>query len=319
MSCAGLIYGPMVHHIDHVAVLCCLLNIPLIVTDEHVAHLMQLYYPECQVLHWDYLQVAALLVENFETIFCSLPRLMFDDAFFLMQTLQGKHVKTIWMPHGNSDKENLAPLCNETTALVYGKKMANTFLNKPQAPHPIFMGNFRQLYWRQKVSYPLPFNNVILYAPTWNDFENSTSFFEATSHLIHNLPKEMTLVIKPHPNLPPFDCEEKPNLYLLKDFPPIYPLLERTSIYIGDASSIGYDFLAFNRPMFFLNQNRKPTHLMRCGITIDPTDYGKIYEILAHHLPNDRAFSKIREEMYADTFGKEQPWETIQKEIFSKL
>ena len=32
--CAGLIYGPDLHHLDHLAPICSLMNIPLIVTEK---------------------------------------------------------------------------------------------------------------------------------------------------------------------------------------------------------------------------------------------------------------------------------------------
>jgi hypothetical protein len=319
MQCAGLIYGPMVHHIDHVAVMCDLMEIPLVVTDELVAELTRLYYPTLKVIHWDYLDVAPGIVKNFDTIICSLPRPIFDDAFFLMQTLEKKHVKTIWMPHGNSDKENLGAILHEKVALVYGPKMIDTIRNTSELLHAVTVGNFRRLYWeKQTPKIALP-DGLILYAPTWNDLENSTSFFEATSLLIQNLPPHATLVIKPHPNLPPLDIEKSPRVYLLKDFPPIYPLLEKTALYIGDASSIGYDFLTFNRPMFFLNQNKKPTYLMRCGVTIHPENYKNIYTIIEKSLPEDENFSKVREDVYNYTFGKGRPWQEIKAEILQAL
>ncbi len=44
------------------------------------------------------------------------------------------------------------------------------------------------------------------------------------------------------------------NVVLIEDFPLVYPLLAATDIYLGDVSSIGYDFLMFNRPMFLSNK-----------------------------------------------------------------
>ena len=49
--------------------------------------------------------------------------------------------------------------------------------------------------------------------------------------------------------------EGHPSAHFLTEFPPIYPLLEKSVCYIGDYSSIGYDFLAFDRPFSSSPQN----------------------------------------------------------------
>src|SRR5438105_1920604 len=58
----------------------------------------------------------------------------------------------------------------------------------------------------------------------------------------------------------------KHNLLFITDFPLIYPLLAKTDIYLGDVSSIGYDFLFFQKPMFFFNpfssKKSSPQHVM---------------------------------------------------------
>ena len=87
-------------------------------------------------------------------------------------------------------------------------------------------------------------------------------------------------------------------------------------------SSIGYDFLAFNKPLFFLNQNKRdPTHdkglyLFRCGISIEVEDYPDIFSLIEENLPDDQnRFQKIREEVYLHVFGKEQKKETLKQKI----
>ena len=128
----------------------------------------------------------------------------------------------------------------------------------------------------------VPKKPFLLYAPTWQDSEQSTSYFDALPHLLA-LPETLTLVIKPHPHLPlvPID---RPNTRLLIDFPPIYPLLNNLDAYIGDMSSIGYDCLAFDKPMFFLNQNdRKGLYLFNCGVEIKKSQYAEIASLLQNH------------------------------------
>ena len=108
------------------------------------------------------------------------------------------------------------------------------------------------------------------------------------------------------------------------DFPPIYPLLKAADLYIGDFSSIGYDFLSFNKPMFFLNQTRRDVKkdpglfLYQCGIEITPDFYEKIYEIIQKELSQDQAlFSDIRKKIDEYTFTPLITKETLKKTIES--
>lgn len=326
---AGLIYGPMAQYLDHLAPLCTLLDIPLIVTEEDFASLTQKYYPDLSLIYWNYLQVPYHLVQNFDTIFTCMPRPLFQDAFFLAQKLQGKEISTIWVPHGNSDKGHFSfsmeGLKYDSYALVYGKKMIDFFKAKKafeQLKAYLKVGNFRYVhYLKYKDFYdsliqdPIPSSKpLILYAPTWQDGENSTSFYDACSILIDNLPKHYHLVIKLHPNLDDPKTEALIYAYeerasFLKEWTPIYPLLNKTSIYIGDMSSIGYDFLTFNRPMFFLNQNKRnlahdpSLFLHQAGVSLTPDDYPLIYRIIEQEIPHDKEkFSSIRQQIYAYTF-----------------
>ncbi len=139
--------------------------------------------------------------------------------------------------------------------------------------------------------------------------------------LIEQLPDNFNLIIKPHPNLKwqrdgqaddlLSKYQDKPNLCILWEFPPIYPLLEIVDIYLGDMSSIGYDFLTFNRPMFFFNPNRRDValdeglFLFRCGIEIRPDDYKDIFLCIAKGLQEERKFSKLRNEVYQYCFSED--------------
>src|SRR5690606_19404122 len=97
------------------------------------------------------------------------------------------------------------------------------------------------------------------------------------------LPPSINLLVKPHPNTLSLDAPRiemligkysRGNLQFLLDFPPIYPLLARVSALLSDRSSIGYDFLHFNRPMLFLDPNDSPKgrDLLVCGRTVRPEE-----------------------------------------------
>lgn len=348
---AGLIYGPDLHHLDHLAPLCCFMKIPLIVTEEKIADLAKRFYPGLEVILSEYLTVAQYLVAHFDIVFYSMPRDLFDEVFFFAQKLSQKRVHTIWCPHGNSDKGNsivyMEALKKEEAALVYGKQMIEFLKRKhvfDQLKGHVITGNYRHQFYlsqksfydalaEKKISRQLPqAEKTLLYAPTWQDYENSSSFFDATEPLIEKLPEQHNLIIKLHPNLylqEGFKVEEliekyeaRPNVLFVSDFPAIYPLLDLADIYIGDMSSIGYDFLVFNRPMFFLNQNVRDQqddlglYLFRCGVEIKPEQYEDIHGIIDRYFHFElRDFSEIRKEVYALAFAPAKPLNELKIEI----
>jgi CDP-glycerol glycerophosphotransferase (TagB/SpsB family) len=240
-------------------------------------------------------------------------------------------------------------LDKEEIALVYGKKMID-FLKQKNAfsglKCAIEISNYRWSYYKEHKKFyddlvqkhilqklP-PGEKLILYAPTWQDEEKSSSFYEATSYLIKNLPKNWNLIIKPHPNLALKEesiynsflelSQSYPNIIFLTDFPPIYPLLAVVDLYIGDLSSIGYDFLTFQKPMFFLNQQERSKdtdlglYLYQCGIEIHPSDYPDLYTIIQNSLSNDEVlFSSIRKRVYQYTFAEEIEPDILKQKIFT--
>lgn len=346
MKAAALLYGPEQHHLDHLAPLASLLQIPLIVTEHAIQSLAQLFYPEVRVLLWNYHSLPEQIVTHYDTIFSCLPHPTLEEILFVAHALLGKRSRYIWCPHGNSDKGHhsvfMEGLQQEQTTLVYGQKMLDFFEKKGVAPQcAIHIGNLRYAYYKTRRAshstsqFRQPSRSTLLYAPTWQDPEGSSSFFDATSLLIETLPDTFYLIIKPHPNLMRqapeqvdalrANYEHKGNLQFLIDYPLIYPLLAQTDIYLGDASSIGYDFLAFDRPLFFLNQNQRDpetdegAYLLRCGISVLPKQYPHIFAHIAEHMPaQTTTFSSIRKKVYDYTFGAEQTWDHLRALIQCK-
>lgn len=348
---AALIYGPEQHHLDHLAPLAGFLHIPLIVTEEKIAELAKRYYPKLEVILYDYLAIAEYLVAHYDVVFYSMPRDIFDEVFFFAQKMVQKRVHAIWCPHGNSDKGAatfyMEALHKEEAALVYGKQMIEFFKRKKvfdQLKGYVITSNYRYQYYldhrefydslaQKEIARKLPrAQKTLLYAPTWQDYEKSSSFFDAIHPLIQNLPKEYNLIVKLHPNLSLQDefkvedvlkqYEDKENVLFLIDFPSIYPLLNLADLYIGDMSSIGYDYLAFDRPMFFLNQNLRDgrsdpgLYLFRCGIEIKPEQYSEIHSIIDNYFHYElRNFSELRHEVYAYAFGHPKNLSELKQEI----
>jgi teichoic acid glycerol-phosphate primase len=339
----GLIEGPFEHHLDHLAIFCSLMEIPLALTDEDLLEKARLYYPGLEILFFTPLEAPFEITRLFDVVFYCTPRLMFDKSFLIGEITLQKKLRTVWLPHGNSDKGHdtyfMEALKDEELALVYGPKMLDFMQRKNVSVPSVQVGNFRLEYYRRRQSFydglidrlNLPSGPKILYAPTWNDTENSSSFFQAFASLAAILPHDHFLLVKLHPNLEKeilsqqlaLQYESHPRIRFLKGFTPIYPLLAATDIYLGDMSSIGYDFLTFNRPMFFLNPHQKKAtdpslYLHRCGKTIDPPDYASVFTMMDHegaqsHLTAERAAA------YAYTFGPDRPWDLIRQEILETL
>lgn len=354
-NCAGLVYGTDAHHLDHIAPLCCIMKMPLVLTENNIAAAAKKFYPALNVLHIDYLEVAEYIALHFDVIFCSLPRDLFDEIFFLAQKLLQKKVHTFWCPHGNSDKGNtiiyMEALKKEEAALVYGKQMIEFIKRKgsfDQLKAHVISNNYRYAFYLEHKSFydqliqdelldRLPQGKqTILYAPTWRDYEQSSSFFDAFPHLAENLPPHVNLIIKLHPNLllqhgMELDLifekyQSHPRLFFVNDFPPVYPLLNKADVYLGDMSSIGYDFLAFNRPMFFLNQNGRDQtqdiglYLFRCGVEITKDRYASIYSIIENFFNFElKNYSAIRKDVYAYAFGHPKSLSDLQREIEQSL
>jgi CDP-glycerol glycerophosphotransferase (TagB/SpsB family) len=312
------------------------MQIPLVLTDEELVQKARLYYPDLEVLHWDCLEAPFEVVQAFDTIFYSTPRILFDEVFFIAEATLRKKIRTIWLPHGNSDKGHasyfMEGLKDEQTLLVYGPKMIDFLKAKNVFPACIQIGNFRLEYYRRhKLFYDswmekLPSKKTLLYAPTWQDGENSSSFFDAAHRLIEQLPSDVLLLIKLHPNLEKdirveqfiLQNEDRPNMRFLTGFTPIYPVLEKADLYLGDMSSVGYDFLTFNRPMFFFNPTSRDLsdpglYLHRCGHTLGPDH--KIFDMLKQ---DQSHLTSVRQETYAYTFGKDRNWKQIKEEILQR-
>lgn len=339
---AGFIWGPRFPYLDHLGPLCSLKNIPLIVTQEELATQARAYYPDLKVIYWDPLTAAESIVSAYEVLFCCTRRAVFEETFYCAQRLLGKQIQTVWCPHGNSDKGAslfyMEALQEETHALVYGDQMRDFLQEKGawnQLQEYAFTGNFRyaffkkhrafynQILQREVKDHLSPQPTTLLYAPTWKDCENSSSFFDAIEPIVQGLPSHTNLIVKPHPNLflqEPYQLEwirerfSSPSVLFLKEFPPVYPLLSLVDAYIGDMSSVGYDFLAFDKPLFFLNQNlRNSAHdrglyLFRCGVEITPSDYHRIHSIIQSHLASPSQKSQaLRREVYAYTFNESLP------------
>jgi hypothetical protein len=276
MKYAGLLLDDSPHYIDHLAPFCILMGWPLLVCNQEIAETCRKFYPQLNIA-----EVDVFLLKMPPCIVTCHPRPMIQAILGPFRPFRGK---LLWLPHGLSDKGWKTPffqaLAGEDLLLVYGQKMRD-MLQAKKVPIPQFsIGNFRyEFYLKNRPFYDsLRTKRSILYAPTWDDAEQNGTFWEAFPKLIEQIPN---LTIKIHPNTQQKYASRLERLRglaeFLDDFPPIYPLLNKTDLYIGDMSSIGYDFLPFQRPLFFLRKEKTDPEtdpsafLMQAGtqITVD--------------------------------------------------
>lgn len=355
MRAAALIYGPHSHHLDHLGPLSQALGIPLYLTDEEILAQALAFYPSIEARLCSPIEVSVSLLQDNEALFSCLSKPLIDELFFFAEHSLRKKIIPVWCPHGNSDKGHksgfMRYLREERAALVYGPKMLE-FIKEAGALETlrayVMTGNYRlEDYRANQVFYDrlaeshihrkLPVTGrTFLFAPTWKDSEGFSSFEEACETLIKTLPPMTNLIVKLHPNT--FLQEEwkieklrdkyggNPHILFLDRYPHMYSLLSLCNLYIGDMSSIGYDFLTFDRPMVFLNQQgldkaKDPSaFLFRCGIVLSPKDYPRLYTLIKDELPYDhQIFSSVRQEVYAQTFGETKTVDTLRSEVAGML
>ena len=310
--------GPSTH-IDHLAPLCDLLNIPLILTEPDHLAIAKKFYPMIQA---ECISLGDLtldrIAKSFDVVIQTGSKFWGMEILPMLDLLFNKTLRVIYSPHGNSDKENLHQGATEKDIeFIYGPQMRRDAISK----NLVETGNLRLFFYKKYKSHfdslakPFFFSEKksVLYAPTWKSVMTETSFFEETDAIVKQFADSFHLLVKPHPRLE----ENNPGKYyhllekykdkvqFILDFPTIYPLLEKTDIYLGDYSSIGYDFLYYNRPLFFL---RGGGELQSAG------------KLFTGSLDDPQTeLNDVREDLYEFAFGKKVFPEKIKALIYEKL
>ncbi len=336
MRLAALNTGPDFHLLDHIAPLASLMNMPLFLTEEKNSELAEKYYPQVQSIYLPDLEHRlSYFADTFDALFeCKYwaPHLkqLFSDLY-------SKNMRLVFCPHGQSDKGYatplLAPYMEQDIVLVYGQLMQEMLRELKVPARSVVVGNFRHTFYLAHQSFydelvekeifsHLPRNKkTLLYAPTWNDADQATSFFESAPALFSEIPEEWNLLIKVHPLLEQRDpvhyyriaaLAERPNIHLLSEFPPIYPILARADAYLGDYSSVGYDFLPFGRPMLFLVKPSLPQgRLHACGTILHSP------HSIFSQISKQESLKKSKQELYRLAFEKCDPVEISEKVVRS--
>lgn len=323
MQGCGWIFDESLHYVDHLAPLCALLQWPLIVCDAEIAQIARIYYPDLTVIEqspWK-IELAPYVItcDPLSLLKASLPHHDFSTS------------QWIWIPHGHSDKGWKLPifetLQTQSLGWIYGPRMHALLQEQNVSLKTEFIGNFRReyaqkqaLFYEEKLREKIPclFNGGknFLYAPTWDDYEGNGSFWQMFPLLAQAVPSSVQLLVKLHPNTWrkfPAEIEsligryeKQQNIHFLPDFPPIYPLLSRCDVYIGDVSSIGYDFLSLQKPLFFLQKELTdpPLFLHQTGQSVSPHQLDLIFR-------ETQPKKELIQQVYEETFSPCPNWKNL--------
>ncbi len=305
---ASITTGDSVGLLDHLAPLSAFLDIPFVSDNKELLVSAKKYYPQVKQVYIPSNQpFYTNLAKHFDLLFVS-SGLYRQKLQPLCELFAGKKIEFCYCPHGNSDK-SLEQFALQNACLTYGDQMEDRLHSSGLFNHLQFVmktGNYRlAFYQKYKQFYDAIIENevfksfkkkqkTLLFAPTWEDFALSSSLLDVGIHLIKALPSHLNLIIKPHPwherhasgylSLLEEMCLNKENTLMLREYPIVMPLLNRIDIYLGDFSSIGYDFLYFNRPMFFFDPKKRldkmeisSSYLHACGKVIEESRYQSIY------------------------------------------
>lgn len=348
-KCVALNPASQIHYIDHLAVISIIMNMPLLFIEEADAEYARKYYPGLNAAVAEFHEFnQEYLIANYDVLFMSdlWNREDFHKQYQLLEKKYNKYLRTVYCPHGFSDKGFYLRECaKEDITLIYGQNMLDLLAHYgaiQDLNSYIITGNYRYSYYKQHQDFYRQileseiFNRLdktkptILYAPTWLDAEESTTFFDLSDFLCRQLPEDYNLIVKLHPRLELDDVakyysiigkfEDWSNILFIKDFP-VYPLMAISDAFMTDLSAMGYDYLVFNKPIFYLNKHKRDSkkdrglYQYRCGIEIMPEDFAKTYSIIEANLSQDPRLTHIRKEVYEYTFGQERTFTEIKKDI----
>lgn len=324
--------------LDHLGVLAAMLEMPLFIPEQTTFDLATTFYPNLNGVLMDSADMTLeFLAKNFDVLFVS-SKLWAIELCQAFPLFCNKKMRIVYCPHGNSDKghaltkELLAP---EDISLVYGDHMLDLLKHNgmlEQTQQTIVTGNYRHAFFLQHQAFYETLveraifakldrrKKTILYAPTWEGKENASSFYSDCEALLQGMPSSFNLLVKLHPYLwerSPVETiriteryKDHPQVLFLEEFPPIYPILSIADAYLGDFSSIGYDFLTFDKSMYFFNpsnadlQKDRGLFLHRCGMQVSTKGEENVFDFIERTWEQNRAqFSTLRQQVYRYTFG----------------
>ena len=337
-SIGALNTGPDYHLLDHIAPLADLLDIPLIVSEESNYALAKTYYPHVRTEYKEDLEFELRsLAERFDALIeCKYWKPQLKHLF---QSLHRKKVDLIFCPHGQSDKGKasplLAPYAEQDIVLLYGDLLVSMLEELelwPKINRFAFIGDYRLVHYqkykalydeqaeREIFSLFSANTQTLLYAPTWQDADKATSFFTYLDKVLADIPPHWNVIVKVHPLLEQrnpaqyYDAlrriDKAPRTRLVSHFPPVHPILNRVDAYLGDFSSVGYDMLFYQKPMFFFPSPGLPEGRLRhCGQMVSSDKH--LFSLIEASLD----LRKQQTSLYRSAFRQNMPSDKIRDSI----
>lgn len=304
------------HHVEHLAPWCELLGMPLLLADLPALEAAASGYPGVRAERMPGVVLPERLDTFAHAIAARRPLAIFYSELFsrvLLRALFGRAhdaPRVVYVPHGYSEKRQPWAIgtAHQDIAVLYGQAAYDQLVGfgVAGALHArVIAGNLRRGYHRRHAAFfrawaarlgldgPRP-ARTLLYAPTWDDAIGSSSFDTAFGAFADALPSGWRLVVKLHPHLERraggIDAIVAASLgrdvVVLRQQSLCYPFLDLADAYVGDMSSLAYDYLAYGRPMFFTNPtagtpaDAAESRLFACGTVVPSERYGDLYRIV---------------------------------------
>ncbi len=317
---AALLFSKDLHYLDHILPLSNLLGIPLLTDSDEIVEIAEKWYPESRVEAKMPLDLLPYLLDKYTNIISCLPQRALISHIPLTYRKK-KKLTFFWLPHGYSDKDNLSMCREENFIFSYGPAFEKKIDLEGFRGSYLRMGNLRAHYFdKQKKYYQTLFSEKwptgrfrLLYAPTWDDYENNSSLDHLES-ILAALPHTIDLFIKVHPNTilqDPFLWmkrrwqEKRTNIFYIEEIPTIYPLLAQMDLLLTDSSSIAYDMGYFNKPILFLPPNEKEKPMHKLGWVVNSAK--EIFTYIDQYQQGIKKIDeRMRKKIYQEVFKKNE-------------
>lgn len=303
--------------LDHIVPFLQIMGFPLLVCDPYLKELVEIYYPPMEVIvASDY--CLDPLLEPYDTYIYTEHYRRATGFFQFGSFYANGFARSIFLFHGNSDKYRdiywIEQLAGEDIVLVYGQQFFDWIKEKGVASKIgkiIFCGNYRLVFYQKMRHFfklTISGRTKALYAPTWTSpvltcdrrryFSNVLDVYEGLLKALRGV----DLYVKLHPYFEKLMPTEAALISQSNFGPPIYPILEEMDFLIGDFSSISYDFLYFQRPIFLFKE-KKPWAV---SVTLDN---------LKENVQKSHALSQ--KEAYEYAFGPHKPLKSLKEEVLN--
>lgn len=270
-SLAGLLYGYDPDSLDLLAPLCSLLSIPLFISDVTIHKLAREYYPDLKIEISPPLTFGKDFLSQHDIAITCIPKTLLDQLFFFDEHQLKKKCLSLFLSSGkpSDGRENLF--------LVPGKQLQGASTKEKSIPIGIYRYYYyekhRQFYQKllePTLKFPVKQKNLLL---SLSNSELETTLLA----LLRTLPPYYNLYIRitPHPIENSFyqaigqKYARHTNIKFVDAIPPLHPILDRSDFFIGNQTDAAYEFLHYDRPLFFLHSENTPLHHAGKQLTID--------------------------------------------------